>query len=442
MSLPRYDVGIGVQSKYLQVSTLPMLAGEEPRIASSLALLRLFFSDNFFWPGVAPSLPVAVVVSLQHPGFDAQSTTQSIAPLTLNPTITTRFRSVVQLTPSSEAPAAPRVCRDNLFPPEGAESEPAFMSSPPWDFIAKLLTVRLCEGRFTTTHDVTIGVEFGSRIVPVGPPASDEIGINFDNTSLSSSPSALSPTTSFIGNNSQSANKNGKSASEKSVPPSPRSLSGLPPPPTKPSEPPVQKRMKLSLWDTAGQETYKSITRSYFRGASGALLVFDITRPPTFASLTQWLQDLRQIAEERIVVILVGNKSDLVEDAKPDSSKGKERETDNPDTNTDSNTDNDNKKQRVTREEAEEWCRLNNVVRYVETSAKSGEGVERAFREVAERIYRNIQYGKYDLNDRRSGVKGYGASAGPGNGRVPRTVNLGVNDAMRRGNRGWTGGCC
>ncbi|KAK2820025.1 hypothetical protein FQN49_007795 [Arthroderma sp. PD_2] len=319
------------------------------------------------------------------------------------------------------------------------------MSSPPWDFIAKLvcigdsgtgkssLTVRLCEGRFTTTHDVTIGVEFGSRIVPVGPPASDEIEVNFENTSLSSSPAALSPSASFTGTSNQSTGKNGKSASEKSVPASPRSLSGLPPPPTKPTEPPVQKRMKLSLWDTAGQETYKSITRSYFRGASGALLVFDITRPPTFASLTQWLQDLRQIAEERIVVILVGNKSDLVDDARPDD-KGKERESDN--------TDNDNKKQRVTREEAEEWCKLNNVVRYVETSAKSGEGVERAFREVAERIYRNIQFGRYDLNDRRSGVKGYGASAGPGNGRVPRTVNLGVNDAMRRGNRGWTGGCC
>ncbi|KAG5209994.1 Secretion related GTPase SrgD [Trichophyton interdigitale] len=321
------------------------------------------------------------------------------------------------------------------------------MSSPPWDFIAKLvcigdsgtgkssLTVRLCEGRFSTTHDVTIGVEFGSRIVPVGPPASDEIGINFDNTSLASTPSALSPSASFTGTiNSHTANKNGKLTGDKSVPPSPGSLSGLPPPPTKPSEPPVQKRMKLSLWDTAGQETYKSITRSYFRGASGALLVFDITRPPTFASLTQWLQDLRQIAEERIVVILVGNKSDLVD------SKGKEKDADNPDND---NADNENNKtQRVTREEAEEWCRQNNVVRYVETSAKSGENVERAFREVAERIYRNIQHGRYDLNDRRSGVKGYGASAGPGNGRVPRTVNLGVNDAMRRGNRGWTGGCC
>lgn len=175
--------------------------------------------------------------------------------------------------------------------------------------------------------------------------------------------------------------------------------------------------MKLSLWDTAGQETYKSITRSYFRGASGALLVFDITRPATFASCTQWLEDLRQIAEEGIVVILVGNKSDLAGD------------------------DADSNQRRVTRQEAEEWCRMNNVVRYLETSAKSGEGVERAFLEVAERIYRNIEMGKYDLNDRRSGVKSFGATGGANN-RMPMTVTLGMNDAMRKGGNGLGGGCC
>lgn len=174
--------------------------------------------------------------------------------------------------------------------------------------------------------------------------------------------------------------------------------------------------MKLSLWDTAGQETYKSITRSYFRGASGALLVFDISRRSTFISCTQWLQDLRQIAEEGIVVILVGNKTDLA-----------------------GNESGANQRQ-VTQQEAEEWCHLNNVVRYVETSAKSGDGVERAFLEVAERIYRNIEAGRYDLNDRRSGVKGSGASGGAHTG-VPRTVTLGMDDAMRKGS-GWGGNCC
>ncbi|KAL4767332.1 P-loop containing nucleoside triphosphate hydrolase protein [Aspergillus nidulans var. acristatus] len=281
--------------------------------------------------------------------------------------------------------------------------------SQPWDYIAKLvcigdsgtgkssLTIRLCEGRFSSTHDVTIGVEFGSRIVPVGPPASRDLeadpqlhlrtGDSLDQESLSTRQDAPNAPATF----------------------------GLPNPPRKKQE--IQKKMKLSLWDTAGQETYKSITRSYFRGASGALLVFDITRPATFASCTQWLEDLRQIAEEGIVVILVGNKSDLAGD------------------------DADSNQRRVTRQEAEEWCRMNNVVRYLETSAKSGEGVERAFLEVAERIYRNIEMGKYDLNDRRSGVKSFGATGGANN-RMPKTVTLGMNDAMRKGGNGLGGGCC
>ncbi|KAJ5661632.1 uncharacterized protein N7477_009248 [Penicillium maclennaniae] len=273
--------------------------------------------------------------------------------------------------------------------------------SQPWDYIAKLvcigdsgtgkssLTIRLCEGRFSPSHDVTIGVEFGSRIVPVGPPASLELGLDEFSRSSPRPPGE---------------------------PPEESTASGLPSPPRKPQDSSIQKRMKLSLWDTAGQETYKSITRSYFRGASGALLVFDISRRSTFVSCTQWLQDLRQIAEEGIVVILVGNKTDLA---------GRESGS--------------NQRQ-VTEEEAEEWCRLNNVVRYVETSAKSGDGVERAFLEVAERIYRNIEAGRYDLNDRRSGVKGFGASGGANTG-VPRTVTLGMDDAMRKGG-GWSGGCC
>lgn len=182
-------------------------------------------------------------------------------------------------------------------------------------------------------------------------------------------------------------------------------------------KPKEQKKMKLSLWDTAGQETYKSITRSYFRGASGALLVFDISRRSSFESVTQWLNDLRQIAEEGIVVILVGNKQDLAEQS-ADVQGGTKRA--------------------VSREEAEDWCRRENVVKYVETSAKSGEGVEKAFLEVAERIYQNIEAGKYDLNDRRSGVKGYGMGAGRDEAKAPKTVNLTMNDAVKGG----AGGCC
>jgi Ras-related protein Rab-2A len=265
--------------------------------------------------------------------------------------------------------------------------------SQSWDYIAKIvslgdsgcgkssLTIRLCEGRFVAHHDVTIGVEFGSRIVPVGPPASYALGIN--NPSVNRYSQQQSPT------------KKGRNEE-------------------------LQKHMKLSLWDTAGQETYKSITRSYFRGASGALLVFDITRRDTFLSVTSWLHDLRQIAEEGIIVVLVGNKSDLA----PSS-------TVSPTSEPIASIEEHNLRQ-VTREEADEWCQKNKVLQYVETSAKSGEGVERAFLEVAERIYQNIEAGKYDLNDRRSGVKSAAASG----------QKAGVRLGDERGGKKGRGGCC
>ncbi|KAI9684662.1 MAG: hypothetical protein M1829_000036 [Trizodia sp. TS-e1964] len=241
------------------------------------------------------------------------------------------------------------------------------------DYIAKIvaigesstgkssLTIRLCEGRFSEHREVTIGVEFGTRIVPVGPPHH---------------------TTSTLSN-----------------------LSCFPPPSSL-TPPPKQRFMKLSLWDTAGQETYKSLTRSYFRGASGALLVYDITRRATFLAVTDWLHDLRQIADANVVVVLVGNKADLVADGSA--------------------------ARQVSVHEAEEWCRINNVLRFIETSAKSGTGVETAFCEVAERIYQNIEAGKYDLKDRRSGVKGAA---------VARASDQTVDLAAGRGQRGGSA-CC
>jgi small GTP-binding protein len=150
--------------------------------------------------------------------------------------------------------------------------------------------------------------------VPVGPPASLQYNIN-----------------------------NPTSASETVAPPTSPTTKGAK---GKVAKEPEQKHMKLSLWDTAGQETYKSITRSYFRGASGALLVFDITRRSTFSSVTAWLNDLRQIAEDDIVVVLVGNKSDLAEAS---TVYGDETAP--------------NRRQ-VTRQEAEQWCKDNKCVQY------------------------------------------------------------------------------
>ncbi len=125
-------------------------------------------------------------------------------------------------------------------------------SSLPWDYIAKLvcigdsgcgkssLTIRLCEGRFSAQHDVTIGVEFGSRIVPVGPPHNK------------SGSSAM-----YSSNNSNTSN-NTTDSSATSGAPSSHPPVGLPEPRRREPETP-QKHMKLSLWDTAGQESTSSL---------------------------------------------------------------------------------------------------------------------------------------------------------------------------------------
>merc|ERR1712179_250781 len=72
--------------------------------------------------------------------------------------------------------------------------------------------------------------------------------------------------------------------------------------------------MGLQIWDTAGQERFRSVTRSYYRGAAGALLVYDVTSRETFNCLTNWLTDARTLASPAIVILLVGNKKDLEEE--------------------------------------------------------------------------------------------------------------------------------
>ncbi|KAF3643907.1 Ras-related protein RABA1d [Capsicum chinense] len=71
------------------------------------------------------------------------------------------------------------------------------------------------------------------------------------------------------------------------------------------------KVIKAQIWDTAGQERYRAITSAYYRGAVGALLVYDVTRHSTFESVERWLKELRDHTDPNIVVMLVGNKSDL-----------------------------------------------------------------------------------------------------------------------------------
>lgn len=71
------------------------------------------------------------------------------------------------------------------------------------------------------------------------------------------------------------------------------------------------KTVKAQIWDTAGQERYRAITSAYYRGAVGALLVYDMTKRQTFDNVQKWLRELREHADSNIVILMAGNKSDL-----------------------------------------------------------------------------------------------------------------------------------
>ena len=70
-------------------------------------------------------------------------------------------------------------------------------------------------------------------------------------------------------------------------------------------------KVRIQIWDTAGQETFLSITKSYFKGAIGAFLIFDITDKVSFSHITSWLEQINSNSSKNIVKFLVGNKSDL-----------------------------------------------------------------------------------------------------------------------------------
>lgn len=139
------------------------------------------------------------------------------------------------------------------------------------------------------------------------------------------------------------------------------------------------KYVKLQIWDTAGQERFRSVTRSYYRGAAGALLVYDITSRETYNALTNWLTDARMLASQSIVIILCGNKRDL--DA--------ERE--------------------VTFLEASRFAQENELM-FLETSALTGENVEEAFVQCARKILNKIESGELDPERMGSGIQ-YGDAA-------------------------------
>ncbi|KAI0032753.1 ras-domain-containing protein [Vararia minispora EC-137] len=140
-----------------------------------------------------------------------------------------------------------------------------------------------------------------------------------------------------------------------------------------------EKRIKLQLWDTAGQERFRSVTRSYYRGAAGAVLVYDITDRASFLSLPRWLADARALASPDLVVVLVGNKSDREDE------------------------------RQVEWAEANRWA-AENSIHFLETSSLTGDNVEAPFLMAARSILLAIESGTLNPEKAGSGVS-YGDRA-------------------------------
>lgn len=146
------------------------------------------------------------------------------------------------------------------------------------------------------------------------------------------------------------------------------------------------KKIKLQIWDTAGQERFHTITTSYYRGANGILLVYDITQPKTFDNISKWLRNINEHASEDVERMLIGNKCDMEDKRLISEERGKKV--------------------------AEE-----NGIKFFETSAKENINIEIAFNSLAEDIL-NKQRPVED-NERKGGVvpglgDGQAGSGGPG----------------------------
>lgn len=119
--------------------------------------------------------------------------------------------------------------------------------------------------------------------------------------------------------------------------------------------------IKLDIWDTAGQERFRSISSLFYRGSGAALIVYDITDKKSLQTVkTEWLKAIRQYAVDNVTIALAGNKLDMAD------------------------------RRQVSREEAEEFAKENGLI-HIETSAKTGDGVDEIFRAIANQVPKLVE---------------------------------------------------
>ena len=131
---------------------------------------------------------------------------------------------------------------------------------------------------------------------------------------------------------------------------------------------------RIQVWDTAGQENFRSITRAYYKNSVCALIVYDISNKDSFNNVSIWVDDCRSQSPKTITLVLVGNKCDLEE------------------------------QRQVTYEEGEEFAKENGMM-FFEVSAKTGSNIENVFVQSAMEIATKIESNTYDLSNESCGIK-------------------------------------
>ena len=139
-----------------------------------------------------------------------------------------------------------------------------------------------------------------------------------------------------------------------------------------------EKKIKIQIWDTAGEERYRSITSAYYKGAKGAFIVYDITRKSTFVNIDKWISDLKLNGDQNICIIILGNKSDLDD------------------------------KREVSTEDGIKKSEMFKTA-FLETSALNGSNIDKAFDELIEQIIKNNK-NYFEENNKKEIDKGVNLS--------------------------------
>ena len=178
-----------------------------------------------------------------------------------------------------------------------------------------------------------------------------------------------------------------------------------------------RKRVKLQLWDTAGTERFRSVSRSYYRGAAGAVLVYDVSDSGSFAQLPTFLNDARALASPQLAVVLAGNKVDLTEeDGGQADLLGSEEEvgslgsraseeTITPGLGSQQRATTTVTGRTVSSSVAAGWASQQRIPASMEVSALSGDGVDEVFNKLARTILTKIELGEIDPDDPMSGIQ-------------------------------------